>query len=723
MKKTLSASGVMLTCYLFSTKMVVHAGWENNQLAQENAQVQSIFSDCLRWLIWKVLMVCYRCCRFFENTLDYIFKITPDFASNSQFNELMNAMWRIGWCFVTVILVYLGIKQMTKSGFGVVKQAVINLAVILAVLGSLKIPIADGKTLIPLLADISQNAIGFVIGGDGELALSKQSILDNLVDVKVAYDSNGATPHNLTLQSFNPEYLDYNEQLAANDVDGKFPVFDQQSGTWTTKNIATGLWGWFDTNVYRWNIKDPFILMLQFIVMSLGFIFAGLKFIRLILELAFKQILLPFVGFTDLESGQRFKRLLWSIATTCLLMVVVVIVFRVYQVGNMWISSNFGLNIDSSNDGTLGYLRFLGYLANTLLLLDGPKIVEEIFGVDAGISGDAVRTGSHIMNIGRHLVGGTKAVTKGMKNGKDFISDENKGKWVKNQASKGFEKASMATQKFKDGMSEVGQFKGFDEDGNVINSSSNHEFNDSESEKNRQSLAEMGKNLWSGTKNMANRTNLKAKDVGFDMKTKFQDSDRVNDIKDTVSGLGEHTKNVGKDFIDQQMERIQPTAQKIKEMNEKQEEKLANEQQQFDDKQKLREEELKERSKPKPKTWEEMTQSERFEHKWSNAESPTSKDIKQNDKPIDDLNQSSNANDDKTWKDDLTEQLIKSGQGHLVKGHSHEEQKKEFQRRLKETKNNEKEITNEERMNRVKKHRSKEEKHVYKQSQIEEREW
>lgn len=658
MKKILSASGFMLTCYLFSTKMVVHAGWENNQLAQENAQVQSIFSDCLRWLIWQVLMVCYRCCRFFENTLDYIFKITPDFASNSQFNELMNAMWRIGWCFVTVILVYLGIKQMTKSGFGVVKQAVINLAVILAVLGSLKIPIADGKTLIPLLADISQNAIGFVIGGDGELALSKQSILDNLVDVKVAYDSNGATPHNLTLQSFNPEYLDYNEQLAANDVDGKFPVFDQQSGTWTTKNIATGLWGWFDTNVYRWNIKDPFILMLQFIVMSLGFIFAGLKFIRLILELAFKQILLPFVGFTDLESGQRFKRLLWSIATTCLLMVVVVIVFRVYQLGNMWISSNFGLNIDSSNDGTLGYLRFLGYLANTLLLLDGPKIVEEIFGVDAGISGDAVRTGSHIMNIGRHLVGGTKAVTKGMKNGKDFISDENKGKWVKSQASKGFEKASMATQKFKDGMSEVGQFKGFDEDGNVINSSSNHEFNDSESAKNRQSLAEMGKNLWSGTKNMANRTNLKAKDVG-------------------------------KDFIDQQMERIQPTAQKIKEMNEKQEEKLANEQQQFDDKQKLREEELKERSKPKPKTWEEMTQSERFEHKWSNAESPTSKDIKQNDKPIDDLNQSSNVNDDK--------------------GYSHKEQKKEFQRRLKETKNNEKEITNEERMNRVKKQRSKEE--------------
>lgn len=651
MKKFLWASGFIFTCQLFNSK-VVYAGWDNNQLAQENAQVQSIFSDCLRWLIWQVLMVCYRCCRFFEDTLDYIFKITPDFASNSQFNELMKVMWRIGWCFVVVILVYLGIKQMTKSGFGVVKQAIINLAVIVVVLGSLRVPIANGKTLIPLMADLSQNAIGAIIGGDGQLALSEQSILDNLVDVKVAYDSNGSKPHNLTLQSFNPEYLDYNEQLAANDVDGKFPVFDQQSGTWTTKKIATGVWGWFDTNVYRWNIKDPFILMLQFIVMSLGFIFAGLKFIRLILELAFKQILLPFVGFTDLESGQRFKRLLWSIATTCLLMVVVVIVFRVYQIGNVWISNDFGLNVRSISNGTLGYLRFLGYLANTLLLLDGPKIVEEIFGMDAGISGDAVRTGSHMMNIGRHLVGGTKAVSKGIKDSKDFITDENQGKWIKTQTKKGFDKANKATKKFKDGMSEVSNFKGFDEDSN-------------NSVKNRQSFSDIGQNIWSGTKNMANRANLKAKDVGFDVKTKLEDSERVKDVMAKAKGLGENTKTAGKQFIDEQMERIQPTAQKIKDMNEKQEEKLFNEQKEFKEKQQLREEESAERSKQQPKTWEEMTQSERFENKLSQQKSPLSKDISRHDGSINDLGI--------------------------------------------ENKNNERDRTNEERIDRIKNRRSKEE--------------
>ncbi len=755
MKKISLASGFIFTCQILSTK-VAYAGWENNQLAQENAQVQSIFSDCLRWLIWQVLMVCYRCCRFFENTLDYIFKITPDFTANSQFNELMNAMWRIGWCFVTVILVYLGIKQMTKSGFSVVKQAIINFAVILVVLGSLKVPIANGKTLIPLLADLSQNAIGVIIGGDGQLALSEQSILDNLVDVKVAYDSNGSKPHNLTLQSFNPEYLDYNEQLAANDVDGKFPVFDQQSGTWTTKKIATGVWGWFDTNVYRWNVKDPFILMLQFIVMSLGFIFAGLKFIRLILELAFKQILLPFVGFIDLESGQRFKRLLWSIATTCLLMVIVVLVFRIYQIGNVWISNNFGLSINPSNNGTLSYLKFLGYLANTLLLLDGPKIVEEIFGMDAGISGDAVRTGSHMMNIGRNLFGGTKAISKGIKGGKDFITDENQGKWVKNQASKGLEKASMATKKFKDGMSEVAHFKGFDEEGNVMSSSPNHDLNNSESAKNRQSLAEMGKNAWNGTKAMANQASLKAKDLSMDMKTKVKDSDQVKEGVSKAKDLKERANKFGKNVVNTHLDQLQPKAQEIQAMNDFQQAKLAEEKEKFEEKQ-------LERNKPKPKHWEEMSQSERFKHKWSQSETPVSTDIKDTDKShkdlvidklsqqnlsqgenslvsmevkdtdesykdliMDDVTNKQEVEDlskDKTWKDDLKEKLIENGQSHLIKGYDREQKKQDLKQRLKETTSNEQTLTNEQRMDRVKRRRSKEERQVYKQFQKEEREW
>lgn len=707
MKKFLSAGGLVFACHLLTTK-VAYAGWENS-LAQENAQVQSIFSDCVRWLIWQVLMICYRCSLFFENALSLVFQATPNFLNDSKIQSMMNDMFKLGWAFVTVILIYIGLKQVTKSGLGLCKQALINFSIIAVVLGSLSIPISNDKTLIPLLADLSQNAIGLFMGTDGtELGLSKQLILDNLVDVKVAYDKGVA--HELG-NSFNPEYLDYNEQLAASDVDGKFPVYDQATGTWKTKEITTGLWGWFDTNVYRWNIQDPFILMLQFIVMSLGFIFASLKFLRLMLELAFKQVLLPFVGLTDIETGQRFKRLLTSVAMTCLMMVIVIIVFRIYQIGNYWISDNFGLNVTELNDGTLGYLRFLGYLANTLLLLDGPKIVEELFGMDAGISGDAVRTGSHVMNIGRGTVNGVKSVTKGISNAKDFVKDEKKGQWTKAQAKKVANGVQWTGKQLKNGASEVAHFKGFDEDGNVMSSNPKHDLNDSSSAQNRQSLAEMGQHAWSGTRAMVGRVNHKAQEVGFNAKMRLQDSERVQGAVNQAKDWGQNAKQMGKQAVNTHLDHLQSKAQQLQVMNQMQNDKLASERQQLADKRQLRAEDLAQET-PTPKSWEEMTRSEQFESKWSHstpASSGKSSESRQ-----------SEMDSNLTWQESLQKQLIESGNGHLVSGHVHQEKKRALQQHLRSSNQP---VTNEQRMERVKQKRSKADQRAYRQMKREEREW
>lgn len=707
MKKFLSAGGLVFTCHLLTTK-VAYAGWEN-PIAQENAQVQTIFSDVIRWLIWQVLMICYRCSLFFEQALNLVFDVVPDFANDPKFNSIIDNMFKLGWAFVTVILIYIGMKQITKSGFGLCKQAMINFSVIVVVLASLSVPITNGKTLIPLLADLSQNAIGLFMNSDEtDLGLSKQLILDNLVDVKYAYDH--GEPHALG-NAFNPEYLDYNEQLTASDVDGKFPFYDQSKGVWVTKNISTGLWGWFDTNVYRWNIKDPFILMLQFIVMSLGFIFASLKFIRLMLELAFKQVLLPFVGLTDIETGQRFKRLLWSIATTCLMMVIVILVFRVYQIGNYWISNHFNLNVANIGGGTIGYLKFLGYLANTLLLLDGPKIVEELFGMDAGISGDAVRTGSHVMNIGRGALNGVKSVTKGISNAKDFVKDEKKGQWTKAQAKKVANGVQWTGKQLKNGASEVAHFKGFDEDGNVMSSNPKHHLNDSASAQTRQSLAEMGQNAWSGTRAMAGRVNHKAQEVGFNAKMRLQDSERVQGAVNQAKDWGQNAKQMGKQAVNTHLDHLQPKAQQLQAMNQMQNDKLASERQQLADKRQLRAEDLAQET-PTPKSWEEMTRSEQFESKWSHSTPASSGKSPES--------RHSEIDSNLTWQESLQKQLIESGNGHLVSGYVHQEKKRALQQHLRSSNQP---VTNEQRMERVKQKRSKADQRAYRQMKREEREW
>lgn len=705
MKKFLSAGGLVFACHLMMTK-VAYAGWENNPIAQQNAHIQNIFSDCLRWMVWEVIKLCYRCSQFFEKALDNVFKITPSFVSSEGFNHLMNMMFKLGWSFVTVILIYIGIKQFTKSGLGLCKQAFINLFVIVSVLASLTTPIYGKKTLIPLLADLSQNAIHMISGNTGGLGLSKQLILENLVDVKHAYDTE--KQHNLKYTTFNPDYLDYNELIASKDIGGKFPVYDQQTGQWTTKPIATGLWGWFDTNVYRWNVRDPFILILQFIVITLGFIFASLKFLRLILELGFKQLLLPFVGLTDIETGQRFKRLLSSIGTTCLLMVIVVLLFRVYQLGNNWISNSFGLTV---TDGTMGYLRFLGYLANTLLLLDGPKIVEELFGMDVGVSGEAVRTGSHMMNIGRHAVGGVKATMNGVSSAKEFVTSGKRGEWVKRQTQNGKAGVQWAGQKVKNGASEMAHFKGFDENGKVMSSHPKHQQNDSRQAQHRQSLAEMGQNAWSGTQAMAERMKTKGQDMGFDAKTRLQESERVKKGMKQAQTFGQKAKDVGQQVVNSHLDQFQPQAQQLKAMNVNQQEKLAKEKQNLTNKKQSREYDLSQET-PAPKPREEMTRSEKFDAKWSQVPKEVSTE---STSPV-----PQSESSQRTWQEDLQHQLIESGNGHLVKAHMKQQQKQQLKDRLQQVN---RESTPQQRLERVKQTRSKADRRAYRQQKQEEREW
>ena len=670
-KKWLIGGGATLLTYQLLLNPIVYAqgNWLNHPLARENAEIQSIFSDVIRWLLWKTVMLFYNCCYFFEQTLNYVFMIKPEINS-PQYQSLINKSLKLGLLFVTLVIMVIGIKQLLRPGLSLVKQTLINAFIISTVILSLNVPIANGLTLIPLLANMSQNAISYFLDNDS-LNLSKQMIMDNLVDVKVAYDTNEM--NKLEFYKFNPNYLDYTEQITANDVGGKFPVYDQNNGTWKLEPIQTGVFGWFDTDVYRWKLQDPFLLILQFATMTLGFIFAGLKFIKLWLELFFKQVIMPFIGLTDLENGQRFKKLITSIGATCLLMVIVAIVFRIYQISNHWISDGFGLN---KSNMAINYLKVIGFIATTLFLLDGPKIVEELFGMDAGISGDAVRTGSHMMNIGRNVAGGISAINKGISNTKSFITDPNKGKAVKQQAEKMMAGAKWTGQKMQNGVSEVAHFKGFDENGNVMSSNPKHNLNDSTSAQNRQSLAEMGQQAWSGTKAMVGRVNTKVQDVGFNAKTRLQDSERLQAGVHQAKDFGQNAKQVGQKVVNTHLDQLQPKAQQLQAMSQLQNDKLATEKQQLADKQQLRQYDLsQEIETPKPKTWEEMTRSERFNQKLLQAsKEPKAKSSASVPK--------GHPTSDMTWQESLQHQLIESGNGHLAKDYVKQQKKEELRQRL-----------------------------------------
>lgn len=456
------AVGIFSVCFLFVPKNVLASSFTTD-LARQNVEVTTMFSDVFRWLIWWFVKIGYSVCYFFEQALDHIFEIAPNF-SNLTSNEFINRSAFIGIAFLSPILVWIWLKALTKDKQALIKQTSINLLVIASLITSLTMPIYNGKTLIPLLSDLTQSSMNAFLG-DEQLNLSKALILDQLVDLQYIIENNSNSQlNNIRESTFEPKYFNINELIDRNMINKEIPVYNQSTGAWESQKLKDNWFGWFEENVYRYQLQDPFVLILSFLVLSLGFVFAGLKFLRLIFELAFKQILLPFVGLTDVENGQRFKKLLHSIGTTFLLMVVVVIIFRCYQIAISWINTGFGLsNIDW---GILMYMKLLGYIAAVLMLLDGPKIVEELFGMDAGISSDAVMATSHAMNIAKNTKELGQSATKGISNiaktGKTVSENKSVQKVassIKNGVNKGVEKAV--------------HFKGFDENGNAMSSKSN----------------------------------------------------------------------------------------------------------------------------------------------------------------------------------------------------------------------------------------------------------
>ncbi|MDO5792684.1 MAG: hypothetical protein Q4Q00_00655 [Turicibacter sp.] len=466
MKNFYKAGGLLAICFFFNSKMAFASSFSTD-LARENVEVTTMFSDVFRWLIWWLVKLGYSVCGFFEQALNYIFDIAPNFSTLTS-NEFINHSVVLGIAFLSPILVWIGLKAMTKQNHNLIKQTSMNLLVIASLITSLTLPIYNGKSLIPLLSDLTQSSMNAFLGDD-HLNLSKSLILDQLVDLQYVINQNSNTQlNNIKENTFEPEYFNINELLDRDKINKEYPVYNQSTGEWESQKLKDGWFGWFDENIYRYQLQDPFVLILSFLVLSLGFIFAGLKFLRLILELSFKQILLPFVGLTDVENGQRFKKLLHSIGTTFLLMVVVVVIFRCYQLAIAWINTGFGLiNIDW---GIMMYMKLLGYIAAVLMLLDGPKIVEELFGMDAGISGDAVRATSHAMNIAKNTKELGQSATKGISNiaktGKTISENKSVQKVassIKNGVNKGVEKAV--------------HFKGFDENGNVMSSNTHSSVN------------------------------------------------------------------------------------------------------------------------------------------------------------------------------------------------------------------------------------------------------
>nr|WP_235263523.1 hypothetical protein [Exiguobacterium aurantiacum] len=123
------------------------------------------------------------------------------------------------------------------------------------------------------------------------------------------------------------------------------------------------------------------------------------KLARLSFELAFNYVLAILVAPADLHSGQKTKKVIQSILNTFLVIILIFVSIKLYTIGTAYLAETLD-----------GFAYLIALIAFSVALIDGPNMVERLFGIDAGLKRGwgvalgAYAAGKGVTSAGAHAV-------------------------------------------------------------------------------------------------------------------------------------------------------------------------------------------------------------------------------------------------------------------------------------------------------------------------------
>lgn len=158
--------------------------------------------------------------------------------------------------------------------------------------------------------------------------------------------------------------------------------------------------GWFtvlDEKYYRWG-WNFWTIIVTLGITAFTLLTISIKMAKLFFELTFNYVLVTIIAPADIHSGQKTKKILQSILNIFLTTFMIFLSIKIYIIGTSFITEKL--------DG-VAYL--IALFAFSLAVIDGPNIVERLFGIDAGLkSGWGAIAGAYA---------GTKGISKGIQGG------------------------------------------------------------------------------------------------------------------------------------------------------------------------------------------------------------------------------------------------------------------------------------------------------------------
>ncbi|WP_396210760.1 pLS20_p028 family conjugation system transmembrane protein [Exiguobacterium sp.] len=362
--------------------------------------LSNLVNDALRtvgWILVRGLAVIIDGLEEVTNTI----LLTKTFFNNPEVVEFVQTIQPFLYVLLAGSFLFTGYliifqKKFDREGF------LINLFITLLILGLLS------PTMIKV-NDFSDEAIAQTKSSDlyseNDSTISNKILLQNIHDL-VLYDKKEFKVADQKEKMNNiPESLVKN--LRVNEVFNQNDFSLSDTGVKLSESFV--IWdgqkavlGELDQSGVEWNNQyyyryHPNWLTILVTLGVMGFTLFSIayKLARLSFELAFNYVLAILVAPADLHSGQKTKKVIQSILNTFLVIILIFVSIKLYTIGTAYLADTL--------DG-LAYL--IALIAFSAALIDGPNMVERLFGIDAGLKrGWGVALGAYAVGKGTAKVG------------------------------------------------------------------------------------------------------------------------------------------------------------------------------------------------------------------------------------------------------------------------------------------------------------------------------
>ncbi|QWI63762.1 hypothetical protein EXW57_29175 (plasmid) [Bacillus mycoides] len=343
-------------------------------------QVGDIVNYVLRWLGWFLIVGLSLVVDALEGVTDAILGI-KGFFNSPEVQNFVDMLYPLFVVLLAISFLYIGYmfimnKQMNRS------QIIINIFVTLSVLCLL----STGMTKVDKFTD---DAIA-VVKSEQKGSLSDEIIKKNITDIAVIDGNKWKKKEDMNPKNHIPEknirQIDITEKI---DKDFEFAkdkkLSDDGQEILKNKRVMDGMGvaslaelkdGWFDffpEKYYRWhwNFWNIFFTLL---ITGATLLLVSIKLARLFYELAFNYLLANILAPADVANGQKLKAVLSNILNIFIATIMIFLSLKLYIMGTAYL-----------HDKLNGVPYLIALAAFSMAVLDGPAVVERLFGIDIGL--------------------------------------------------------------------------------------------------------------------------------------------------------------------------------------------------------------------------------------------------------------------------------------------------------------------------------------------------